>query len=443
MNAVCGTAGTKAIRIWVSGWPGPGAPPLQVRDAGGSAVAPQIRWQVLPAPSGVNQSFGLLLLSGLSPNRAYSVAVQEAPGKQIDLHSRTLPDALPAAGVTLLLCSCYYQGDDSGELRAALEHLVSAEQPAVKLLVGDQVYADVPGFGLFAGSGAPEYAARYEEYWNSSHYAPFLRHGPNFFTCDDHEWWNNAPEFQAWLARSYHSSWKDSWAGGKSVYGVYQVQPNAQGGFWQDFRIGHVGIFLADTRSERMRRDQDASHFFSTPQRAALQAWAQNLPGPGFLVLGQPLFDGRGDWKDWKLPDYADDYRFLWSIVETSAHDIVVLSGDIHCGRLSRCPPPEGIVGRRRVVEFTASPMALVSPKPIFAPSVSVPGSIPVVPGEPQREIKLRFGTRARNFGLIHVRPAPMGAVDVRFVLWDLIRQRPAAWGNGGCESHSGEFILH
>ena len=70
-----------------------------------------------------------------------------------------------------------------------------------------------------------------------------------------------------------------------------------------------------------------------------LKAWQMGLKGPGFLVLGQPLFQADGDWKDHSYSNFRDNYNQLLKIVKASLqgdndegrpHDIVVLSGDIH-----------------------------------------------------------------------------------------------------------------
>ncbi len=443
MNAVCAGATQNEVRIWASDWAGTQLPRVAVSDAGGNAVPSPPSWHALPTPPGANNRYGVFTLGQLVPGAAYSVTLRDVTGEQIMLNTRTLPAQLPSQGISLLLCSCYYEGDDDGELAATLKDLPAEERPALKLLVGDQVYTDVPGFGLFAGSGVKEYTERYEQYWNDVHYQEFLRHGPNFFTCDDHEWWNNSPEHQFWLSRSNDANWQNTLAAGKQVYATYQVQPNQHGGFWQQVQIGSVGIFLADTRSERKRRSQDDRRVMSAPQRAALQAWAANLAGPGFLVLGQPLFGSRGDWKDWNLPDYPDDYRLFWDLLETSAHDIVILTGDIHTGRLAFSPLANGLAARPRILEFTASPMALVPPWPLWTKEPGVPDEIEVPAGHSKRRVELRFGTGVRNFGIIRLRPAAMGGVDAQFSLWDLKRRRLAKWGDGVCQSNASEFILH
>jgi hypothetical protein len=74
--------------------------------------------------------------------------------------------------------------------------------------------------------------------------------------------------------------------------------------------------------------------------------WIQNLPGPGVLVVGQPVFSGkagflRGSFGDWNLPDYSQ-YGQLARLLVQSPHSIVILSGDVHYGRIAWCTPTSG-----------------------------------------------------------------------------------------------------
>ena len=63
-------------------------------------------------------------------------------------------------------------------------------------------------------------------------------------------------------------------------------------------------------------------------------------------------------------------------------HDLVILTGDVHFGRVASCTLPSG----RRIVELIASPLALVSPlvgghwkaTPGMFPAIPVPGVVQV-----------------------------------------------------------------
>jgi hypothetical protein len=99
------------------------------------------------------------------------------------------------------------------------------------------------------------------------------------------------------------------------------------------------------------------------------------------IILGQPLFDAKGSYKDRSLASYESDFARLCAIFEESltetaahkAHDILILTGDIHTGRYAAAT----LVGRQpaaHVHEFVTSPASRVGPfitgiKPKQAPA--------------------------------------------------------------------------
>ena len=59
---------------------------------------------------------------------------------------RALPDAVPSAlqgSFNLLICSCYFQPEDSHGLLGAIVSQIQL-QPHLTLMAGDQVYMDLP-----------------------------------------------------------------------------------------------------------------------------------------------------------------------------------------------------------------------------------------------------------------------------------------------------------
>jgi hypothetical protein len=93
---------------------------------------------------------------------------------------------------------------------------------------------------------------------------------------------------------------------------------------------------------------------------AVIQQWAASLSGPGCLVVGQPILAPPGGWlarmKDLGLPDY-DQYQDLVRAISQAPHSIVVLTGDVHYGRVA----VSQLGGGREVIEVISSPLALVS----------------------------------------------------------------------------------
>ena len=96
---------------------------------------------------------------------------------------------------------------------------------------------------------------------------------------------------------------------------------------------------------------------------AEVAAWVSGLDGPGVMVVGQPLLQTtsslvKGTFADWNLPDY-EQYNSLVRIVAASRQSLVVLTGDVHFGRVARARLASG----KELIEIISSPMALVDDK--------------------------------------------------------------------------------
>lgn len=88
--------------------------------------------------------------------------------------------------------------------------------------------------------------------------------------------------------------------------------------------------------------------------------WVTSLKGPGVLVIGQPILRGstsylKGHLADWNLPDYLQ-YDRLTDIIGGSQHSLVILTGDVHYGRIAWTTLRSGA----ELVEIISSPMSLV-----------------------------------------------------------------------------------
>lgn len=170
---------------------------------------------------------------------------------------------------------------------------------------------------------------------------------------DDHEYWNNFPFYEGFnpylitlkLNDSFRSRWKKAAQIGVSV--IQQVQPV------RIFDIGSdISFCVADLRMERSE-----SGFHSQESHEQLLAWINNLSTPGVLVIPQPLIAGKGNKSDKNLPDW-DQYKDILLSIEKGKHDIVVLTGDVHYGRVSQV-----IVGKskNKLTEIITSPMSNLS----------------------------------------------------------------------------------
>ncbi len=343
-------------------------------------------WQGRDHPAAWTQ---VVVVEGLEPGRRYPARLLDGSVERAKAVAVTLPEGLPPLGATPFTCllgSCFaHMGDPAGAAGAAYAALPAGCKPDVKLLTGDQVYLDAPFprylYNVFAGDDLrAELLATYLATWTQGGdgrgFAELLRTGATYFTSDDHEIWNNAPLPTAtvratwWPFGDRGAAWLEQ---ATALYDGFQMPPEAR-----DIQVGRLSIRVLDTR---MARTRDRSEFVSAAEMTALGEWVADLDGPGVLVIGQPIFvepaGFKGNFTDFGLADF-DQYNDLIQILMSSQHDLVVLTGDVHYGRVSGCSLPSGA----NLVEVIASPFALVDPRvggrwhgpPQVFPAVPVPG---------------------------------------------------------------------
>jgi hypothetical protein len=217
----------------------------------------------------------------------------------------------------------------------------------------------------------------------------FLQNGANFFSSDDHEFWNNAPSRATLIPDTWHEQGRDWWwTEATNLLKIFQPKsPHPV------IKVGAgLSFFIADTRVNRKGND-----FMSPDDLKALRVWVRGLSGVGVLVLGQPIFSKKagalGNLTDWNLPDF-DQYEELVKIIFQTEHSILMLTGDVHYGRISRCQLKPGIF----LYEIISSPTALVDPRvggkwhpaPETFPSFAIPGVV-------QQTIENNFGYQFTN----------------------------------------------
>jgi PhoD-like phosphatase len=405
--------GGRGWRVWYS-WPRGDFKParIDVRRRGRKVECCQ-HWAPLEPILGYPRRMGILTVKLAAPESGvpYDVRIPERRGLP-PLAWHVLPTQI-GEGVSFLIASCFWRYDDKeGAYAAGMRDLQRRlmPKPAFKFLMGDQLYLDWPLTWLNAKSPLEMFSSRYEAYWGDSIYRELLASSPTYFACDDHEFWNNYPEWQpqlpyTWATRDRQASLEAA----RALYHGFQHAANPDKARFFSFRVHPVSFFVADPRSERTPFDTESPRFFSDEQWSALEKWADDLVGPGVLVIGQPLFQKAGDWKDRSLANFADDYGRLGRLFEeiqtgqrTSGrrHDVLVLTGDIHTGRYSAATikesPAAGLVH-----EFVASPASLVGP---FVKTHK--------PNEPPSRIRLPYGGRERNWEVVVRRSDDSPSVD-------------------------------
>lgn len=385
---------------------------------------------LLPEVPGIRRRMGLMTLKLASPQRGEEYAIS-IPELEREFRWRLLPEP-DAKDLTFLIASCFWlDADREGRYAAGVADLDKKEQPAFKILMGDQLYQDWWPQSQRGRTAMQRFSDRYSEYWSHPAVADVLQSSPNFVTADDHEFWNNFPDPYVLFPSTLHSAGRAEARGAaKETYFQFQQSLNPDRERFYDFDVAGVSFFVADTRSERTEYKADQRHTLSEPQRVRLRKWVAGLKGPGVLVLGQPLFQGKGGWTDRSLANFEPDYLELCGLFERALagdtgdgkpHDILVLSGDIHTGRYSTAAI-DGVPGQ--VHEFIASPASLVY-MPTKHKVNEPPDKLEKETGPPWRVSLSHEGetpTLDNNVGLVRVRPGRNCRTRFELELW---RVRP------------------
>lgn len=409
------TTAHQALRVWTDR---PGHGPPDVRHAASGLPLGKLTIRKIPegaATGGTGLPREVFEIAGAPANSELSVSL----GGET-CHVRTLPE--PGEELRLLFGSCYYRRSDRGRLARAFEQLRPGDRPHVRIHGGDQLYLDAERLDA-SRSVLERTVAIYDEYWNDPSYGAFLRGGVSLFTADDHEYWNDYPFSVAHLRRSWSDQWRAHADAADRARRAYQSLGHPGGSDYFALELGPISLFLTDTRSRRGDgRGRGPRRLFDDAQAAALRAWSRSLDRPGVLVTAMPLFQPARKTSlfglvttDHNLLAYERDARTIWDAVEEAPHDIVVLGGDIHQGRLGAWQDPVRPGGPRRF-ELVASPLSILTwftgrPEPEPPPRVRVGGRV--------RRIDHPYWGVADTdmFALLRFRPLPTGRIRARFEL--------------------------
>lgn len=385
---VPGEISSSAAQIWIGSLvPGPGAPAdVWLEHAASGSRWPVGAWQQWPdAEATPMVRYQRVPVSGLQAWTRYPLQLRVSGEVRAEAQITTLPAALPsieAPPFIVLLGSCFSRLQDaSGRVGRTLTQLPDGARPSVKFLVGDQVYLDSPWyrFTLPRTEGALDrgFFEHYAETWTQGGdvqgFNQLLRSGGTYFCSDDHEFWNNAPYSSSFAVNTWTGSGRAAWWNtAQALYHAFQSTKTRV-----LLRVGILEFLLLDTR---LNRDRNRGAFLSAEDFAAFESWVGGLAAPGVIVVGQPIFADRagiaGHFADWNLPDF-DQYADLCRVLLNSRQSIVVLTGDVHYGRIASATLPSGA----ELVEIIASPMALVDPS-AGGRWNAAPGRFPAIPIE-------------------------------------------------------------
>ena len=380
---------------------------VRVGAPAGSLLAPGLAARKLQALH--------VVASGLQSATRYRVTASTASAREA-VEVTTLPRALPPEGLTVAVATCYF--DDyrrDGWLARALTTPHSGQLPALQIWAGDNLYLDVPPAAV-ADRPIAHTLDRYVRYFVDSDYARVRAIAPTLTTYDDHEYWNNYPQYVAWLTRSSDASWKGYRDAGLAATKLFQsaINPQTGGPGHYTVRIPPLELFVLDVRSFRSRDHVGPKQLLAPGALAALLDWAARLQGPGVLVLGQPLWIAAGNAFDRNVSWYTSEYQAIWRALRQAPYDVLVVSGDVHHSRVLRI----GFAGapNRFVYEFVTSPACHI-PKPLSVHQDR--GSLAEIPGKVEGSgqslaAQAFFGTSAQQcIGLLRFVPQAHGEVTV------------------------------
>lgn len=348
--------------------------------------------------------YKLLTFKALLPGTDYRVTVEESftddvrhsanPIAEQGLHLlssgsfTTLPLSIADMphGFVLGLGSCFYEEFDGGSVGTSFETLAKADdfpyKAHIKFLTGDQVYLDIgwDSLSLIPKEVRERIANDYAIHWQALR--GVLRNGGTWFLSDDHEFWNNYPLIQGWspfIQALKIPSIKKAWLGTAKdgVNNIQRVSPV------RIFSISdEVSFCIADLRAYRSKE-----HVMPENNLNSILNWLRALTCPGILVLSQPLMEEISGDDDRNFVYYKRQYKKVIKAIYDADHDVMVLSGDVHHGRISKV---EFTDRRNKLVEVVSSPMSNLSGLSSIAtseitpetrlktfPPISVPG-VPV-----------------------------------------------------------------
>lgn len=290
---------------------------------------------------------GVYEFQGLAPGALHKVFASAA-GHAQEINVRTLPASVggDADGwFNILLVSCFYRDEaPRGVLEGTLYEITREHPPHLSVLLGDQVYLDLPTLDDFPSSTswlAEKFERDYRRNWfGSDGYAALLAAAPSVSTPDDHEYWNNFPHASPIIGNTYKAQGRAQWtAAAAALFEAFQLPvPGALGdAFVLD--VPPVSMFVADSRSHRA---SDRSRCLKAGVLNQLRAWVDRLKASrslGIFVTGQSLFDPAastlsGAVGDRTLANYADFPELVRILAD--APQLLAITGDVHWGRVVR-----------------------------------------------------------------------------------------------------------
>lgn len=382
------------LRVWlgVTGQPSAPAPVWSFGPVAGAskaatpdvvrAVAP-VRGAVPPS-SGTARTFSGVFEFAVPPSSgsdrpAYRVSVTVG-NETATLVARAVPNDFspgPTGDFTLLLASCYCRDEDSGALGRTARFIAQKFRPDATLLMGDQVYLDIPTLQNFPDKNPALLdllEANYTKNWlpdgrREFTFADLLKVAPALCLPDDHEYWNNAPHPSPFIQNSWTNAGRLLWKrNAEALFEGFQSVSATTGLPHTTVDVGPLSLFAANGRTFRA---EDRTSSFLPATRAALKAWTADVKQQGRMpafLTGQSMLDlpssklegAAADYMQANYGDYADVMGTLDALAKAAA-DVLLLTGDVHWGRVAELTPTASLGTPTRLFEVITSPATLVT----------------------------------------------------------------------------------
>ena len=354
----------------------------------GRTTAPALAWRLngKPAQPKPIRTIASVRTAGMlqgNPNRAFAGLYEfDAGGPathrisvQVDAQSastvvRKFADTLPVSldqWFNVLLVSCYDRGEARlGAITATLDRVRKQAPPHMTVLMGDQVYLDLPSIKDFKDDKswlAARFEGNYLENWMGQRgFSEILGMAPSVSIPDDHEYWNNAPHWATAIQNSWRKESRDTWKEAAStMFQAFQAPSPDSVRKPYEVDLSLVSFLFADGRSAR---EANMSRAFHGDALTRIKDWVKKLNDKrmvGVFATGQPVLAGKarelsGRFGDWALANYGDHAELL-KILGECKQSLVLLTGDVHWSRVAHAKR----VGAGKVCDVVVSPAALVA----------------------------------------------------------------------------------
>lgn len=370
------------LRVWVGAFDHRRIPTLSWRlDGAASTPTPvaaieSVRhvergWALSEEP----RSFaGVYEFTGVAPG-PHVVDVATDGGLTGRLEARPVPLRVPEGPGTsfnVLLASCFHGSEDPAGLAGiAVSRLPRSHRPDLSLLLGDQVYLDLPFGTRFPRSATglsrmfePQYVANWRD---PKAYSSVIGAAPSVSIPDDHEYWNNFPHRATVVPTTWTDGGRDEWRPvAERLFARFQAPDPEDLATPFTLDVDPLSFFVVDSRTFRWR---DRRRSIAPEALKALAAWVDRVVRDdlyGVIATGQSYFEEAagflGRFTDWKLPNYKDFDPQVAEILRLAfegRNPVITITGDVHWGRLltARSARTSGPL----IHEVIASPTSLVA----------------------------------------------------------------------------------